>query len=61
LPDGGRRVTLHVADPALVRRLVWRLGGHVRVLRPVDLAESVTAGAYEALGAYTAGAGTIDA
>jgi proteasome accessory factor C len=61
LPDGGRRVTLHVADPALVRRLVWRLGGHVRVLRPVDLAESVTAGAHEALGAYTAGAGTIDA
>ena len=54
--DGGRRrVTLHVSDPALVRRLAWRMGGHVRVLRPVDLAESVTAGAHEALGAYTAG------
>ncbi|MEO7235691.1 MAG: WYL domain-containing protein [Lapillicoccus sp.] len=61
LPDGGRRVTLHVSDPALVRRLAWRLGGHVRVVRPVDLAESVTAGAQQALGAYTAGPRTIDA
>jgi hypothetical protein len=28
------------------------MGGHLRVLRPVDLAESVSTGAREALGAY---------
>jgi proteasome accessory factor C len=54
LGDGRRRVTLHVSDPALVRRLAWRMGGHVRVVSPVDLAASVAAGAQEALRAYTA-------
>ena len=32
-PDGSLRVTLKVADPALVRRLVLRLGGEARVAR----------------------------
>jgi proteasome accessory factor C len=54
LGDGHRRVTLHVSDPGLVRRLAWRMGGHVRVVSPVDLAASVTSGAQEALSAYTA-------
>ena len=54
LGEGRRRVTLHVSDPALVRRLAWRMGGHVRVVSPVDLQQSVAAGAQEALSAYTA-------
>jgi proteasome accessory factor C len=54
LGEGGRRVTLHVSDPNLVRRLAWRMGGHVRVISPVDLAASVASGAQEALSAYTA-------
>ena len=54
LGDGRRRVTLHVSDPALVRRLAWRMGGHVWVVSPVDLQQSVASGAQEALSAYTA-------
>ncbi len=52
LGEGRRRVTLRVSDPSWVRRLAWRMGGHLRVLRPADLAESVTAGALAALAAY---------
>ena len=55
LGEGHRRVTLHVSDPALVRRLAWRMGGHVRIISPVDLATSVAVGAQEALSAYTSG------
>ncbi|MCU1539037.1 MAG: hypothetical protein JWP82_3388 [Humibacillus sp.] len=51
-PDGSLRVTLKVADPALVQRLVLRLGGEVRVLEPAELAESVAHEARAALDAY---------
>ena len=61
LGDGRRRVTLHVSDSALVRRLAWRMGGHVRVVSPVELAASVASGAQEALSAYTAVRSGVDA
>jgi proteasome accessory factor C len=51
-PDGSVRVTLKVADPALVQRLVLRLGGEVRVLEPAGLAASVAREARAALEAY---------
>ena len=52
-PDGSLRVTLKVADPALVRRLVLRLGGEVRVVEPPELAAAVAQEARAALDAYT--------
>ena len=52
LGDGRRRVTLRVSDLSWVRRMAWRMGGHLRVMSPPDLAESVTAGALAALAAY---------
>jgi proteasome accessory factor C len=51
-PDGSLRVTLKVADPALVRRLVLRLGGEVRVVEPRELADAVADEARSALAAY---------
>ncbi|MGO4598376.1 helix-turn-helix transcriptional regulator [Terrabacter sp. 2RAF25] len=51
-PDGSLRVTLKVADPALVRRLVLRLGGEVRVVEPRELADAVADEARSALDAY---------
>jgi proteasome accessory factor C len=51
-PDGSLRVTLKVADPALVRRLVLRLGGEVRVVEPAELALAVASEARAALAAY---------
>ena len=54
-PDGSLRVTLKVADPALVRRLVLRLGGEVSVVEPRELADAVAAEARAALAAYDAG------
>jgi proteasome accessory factor C len=56
-PDGGVRVTMRVADPAMVRRLMLQLGGAAHVVVPAELAESVAAAAREALAAYDAGAG----
>ena len=53
-PDGSLRVTLKVADPALVQRLVLRLGGEVRVIEPAGLAASVAHEARSALEAYPA-------
>ncbi|NUO35231.1 MAG: WYL domain-containing protein [Terrabacter sp.] len=50
--DGSLRVTLKVADPALVRRLVLRLGGEVRVVEPRELADAVADEARSALAAY---------
>ncbi|GAB3871553.1 helix-turn-helix transcriptional regulator [Terrabacter terrigena] len=50
--DGSLRVTLKVADPALVRRLVLRLGGEVRVVEPRELADAVVDEARSALAAY---------
>ena len=52
LPDGGRRVTLRVSDPAWVRRLVWRMGGHIVVRSPSSLRDEVGSGAARALAAY---------
>lgn len=54
LGEGRRRVTLRVGDPSWVRRLAWRMGGHVVVLAPDDLRASVASGADEALAAYAA-------
>lgn len=50
--DGSLRVTLKVADPALVRRLVLRLGGAVRVVSPPELVDAVAHEARAALAAY---------
>jgi proteasome accessory factor C len=52
LPDGSLRVTLKVADPALVQRLVLRLGGDVRVVSPSGLADAVAEEARAALAGY---------
>ena len=60
LGDGRRRITLRVADPWWVRRLVWRMGGHVTVLAPDDLRASVASGADEALAAYAVGSPSVD-
>lgn len=49
---GSVRVTLKVADPALVRRLMLRLGGAARVVSPPELAAAVAAEARAALQAY---------
>ncbi len=54
LGEGRRRVTLRVSDPSWVRRLAWRMGGHLTVVAPADLAASVTSGAETALAAYAA-------
>ncbi|MFP5219354.1 MAG: helix-turn-helix transcriptional regulator [Actinomycetes bacterium] len=50
--DGGLTVRLRVADLAWARRLVLRLGPHVRVLGPPELASDVRAEAALALSAY---------
>ncbi|WP_083283009.1 YafY family protein [Humibacillus sp. DSM 29435] len=50
--EGSVRVTLKVADPALVRRLMLRLGGEARVVEPPELAQAVAAEARAALSAY---------
>ncbi len=52
LGEGRLRITLLVADPSWVRRLAWRMGGHVAVLSPPHLRSSVATGADEALAAY---------
>lgn len=54
--DGSLRLTLKVADPALVRRLMLRLGGEARVVSPPELVDAVADEASAALLAYdTAG------
>lgn len=45
-------MTMRVADPALVRRLVLQHGGALRVREPVQLAQAVQAQARAALAAY---------
>ncbi|GAB3070710.1 WYL domain-containing protein [Intrasporangium mesophilum] len=50
--DGSLRVTLKVADPALVRRLMLRLGGEARVVEPPELAAAVVDEARSALAPY---------
>lgn len=49
---GSVRVTLKVADPAFVRRLVLRLAGQAWVVEPVELARAVADEAESALAAY---------
>lgn len=51
-PGGGVRVTMRVADPTMIRRLMLQLGGSAHVVAPVELARSVGAWAREALVAY---------
>jgi proteasome accessory factor C len=51
--DGGRlRVELRYADARWLQRLVLRLGGSARVVKPVELAESVRRLAIQALEQY---------
>lgn len=52
--DGRRRISVRVADPAWVRALALGSAGHVEVLSPEWLAESVRDEALAALAAYQA-------
>ncbi len=52
LPSGGLQVTMRVADPRWVSRLVLRLGGAGRILSPPELAEAASEAAELALAAY---------
>jgi proteasome accessory factor C len=52
--DGRRQVSVRVADPAWVRALALGAAGHVEVLSPEWLAESVREEARAALAAYSA-------
>ena len=51
--DGGLTVTLRVADPAWLVRLLLPLGGTARLLEPADLADQVRGAAEQALRHYT--------
>ncbi|EWT07943.1 proteasome protein [Intrasporangium chromatireducens Q5-1] len=50
--DGSVLITMKVADPALVQRLMLQLGGSARVVEPADLAERIADEARAALLAY---------
>ena len=52
-PDGRRRISVRVADPAWVRALALGSAGHVEVLSPEWLAESIRDEALSALAAYS--------
>jgi proteasome accessory factor C len=52
--DGSQTVTLRTADTLWLSRLLWRLGGHARVVSPPEVAEAVRDGAQAALAAYEA-------
>jgi proteasome accessory factor C len=56
--DGGAVIALRTADPAWLRRLMWRLGSQATVLEPAWLAFEVRQGAREALKGYAAPAGS---
>jgi proteasome accessory factor C len=51
--DGRRRISVRVADPAWVRALALGSAGHVEVLSPEWLAESIRDEALSALAAYS--------
>jgi proteasome accessory factor C len=51
-PDGGLTVTLRVADPAWLVRLLLPLGGTARLVDPPELAERVQETARQALDQY---------
>ena len=50
--EDGLRISLHVSDPAWVQSLVLGSGGHVRVLSPGWLADSIRDDAAAALAGY---------
>lgn len=50
--DGSVLVTMKVADPALVRRLMLQLGGSAHVVEPAELAAAIRHEAEAALAAY---------
>jgi proteasome accessory factor C len=52
LAGGGLRVTMRVADPRWVSRLVLRLGGAGKIITPPELAQDAMAAAAMALAAY---------
>lgn len=52
-PDGTKVVTLPVGDRAWAIRLLLRLGGAVRVIEPVDLADDLVGLAEAALAGYS--------
>lgn len=52
LGEGRLLVRLRMADPRWLRRLALRLGGHARIVEPVELAEAVRSDAAAALAAY---------
>ena len=53
-PGGGAVVTMRVADPQLVRRLMLQLGGAAWVVEPAELAARIAEDAATALAAYDA-------
>ncbi|WP_116113974.1 helix-turn-helix transcriptional regulator [Austwickia chelonae] len=53
LPNGKSILSLHTADVAWLRRLLWSTGGTARVLEPTWLADEIAQGAREALAAYS--------
>lgn len=56
LPGGDFEVTLHVTNPAWLRRILLEMPSQVRSVRPPELAADVRAAARDALAAYdTAG------
>jgi proteasome accessory factor C len=59
-PGGGTIVTMRVADPALVRRLMLQLGGAARVVQPADLAARIASDAAAALAHYEAPVNHVD-
>lgn len=52
LGEGRLRIRLRVTDRRWLKRLALRLGGHARIVEPVDLADAVRADAAAALAAY---------
>jgi proteasome accessory factor C len=52
VPGGALRVTLRVADPERIRRLVLRLGGAAQVRGPEEFAREVRSAAAAALAGY---------
>jgi proteasome accessory factor C len=52
--DGSSTATMRISDPAWLRRLLLRLGGHGRVLAPEGAGNSAAEAAAEALNQYAA-------
>ncbi|MEI7647825.1 MAG: WYL domain-containing protein [Actinomycetes bacterium] len=52
LPDGGMRITIKVADPRWVERMLLQAGGQAKVVEPSVIGASVLAQAQQALALY---------